>query len=79
VGLVSKDFLTLVGIAIAVALPLSYAAMQQWLQDFAYRTAIGPALFLGAAGLALGVAVVTVSYHAAQAARIDPARTLRDE
>ena len=79
VGLLSKDFLQLVGIALVVALPVAYVAMQRWLEDFAYRTDLGAGIFLLAGGLAFAVALLTVSYQALRAARLDPATTLRDE
>jgi putative ABC transport system permease protein len=53
--------------------------MEQWLRDFAYRTSVGVDLLLGAVVLAVGVALLAVGYHALQAARLDPATTLRDE
>jgi putative ABC transport system permease protein len=79
VGLLSKQFLTLVGVGAAIALPLAYWAMEQWLQDFAYRTTIGVGAMGGAVALAGGVALVTIGYHALRAARLDPATTLKDE
>jgi putative ABC transport system permease protein len=78
VGLLSKQFLTLVGVGAAIALPLAYWAMEQWLQGFAYRTTIGVGAMGGAVALAGGVALVTVGYHALRAARIDPTTTLKD-
>lgn len=79
VGLVSKEFVQLVALAAAIGLPVAYFATQRWLQDFAYRTSVGGGVLVGAAGLAVGVAAAAISYHAVQAARTDPATTLRDE
>jgi putative ABC transport system permease protein len=79
VGLVSREFVALVGVAAVVGLPVAYVAMQRWLQDFAYRTTVGVGVMGGAVGLALLVALVAIGYHAVQAARLDPATTLRDE
>jgi len=79
VGLVSKEFVQLVGVAAVIGLPVAYYAMQRWLQDFAYRTAVGDDVLAGAAGLAAVVALGAISYQALQAARLDPATTLRDE
>ena len=79
VGLLSKEFVQLVGLAFLVASPLAYFGMQQWLRDFAYRTSLGADLFLLAGGLAVGVALLTISTQAFRAARLDPATTLRDE
>jgi len=77
--LLSKEFLLLVGIACAMAVPVAYLGMTRWLQDFAYRVEISPWLFVGAGLLALVIALVTISVQALRAARTDPAQTLRDE
>ena len=79
VGLLSADFLKLVAGAILIGTPLAYLAVRQWLQNFAYHVDLGPVPFVLAAGSALAIAGLTVSYHALRAARLDPARTLRDE
>ena len=79
VGLLSADFLKLVAGAIVIGTPLAYLAVRRWLQNFAYHVDLGPTPFVLAAGAALAIAALTVSYHAFRAARIDPATTLRDE
>lgn len=79
VGRLSKDFLSLVGIAAALAVPLAYYGMSQWLQRFAYRIDLGASVFLIACGVALFIAACTVSYQAWRAAQTDPARALRME
>jgi len=62
-----------------VAAPLSYFAMNRWLEDFAYRTEIGAGVFLLAGGLALLITLLTVSYQAIKAALADPVESLRYE
>ena len=79
VTLLSKDFLKLVLIAFALAVPVAYLAMQAWLADFAYRIDLGVGVFSLAGGLALAVALGAVSYHALKAARADPVESLRYE
>ena len=79
VGLLSTDFLKLVGVAFIVAVPAAYWAMSQWLQGFAYRIDLGVGAFLLAGGLALAVALLTVSYQALQAAQTDPVNALQAE
>lgn len=79
VGLLSADFLKLVAGAIVIGTPLAYLAVRRWLQNFAYHVDLGPTPFVLAAGAALAIAALTVSYHAFRAARLDPATTLRDE
>jgi putative ABC transport system permease protein len=53
--------------------------MRNWLSGFAYRTSIQWEIFALAAGLALGIALVTVSYQAVKSALINPARALKYE
>jgi putative ABC transport system permease protein len=76
VGLLSKEFLQLVGVAFVVALPVAYLGMDRWLQDFAYRTDLGVWLFGLAGALATLIAFLTVSYQAIRAAQTNPANTL---
>ncbi len=77
--LLSKDFLMLVFIAIIIATPLSWYAMDKWLQDFAYRTEITWWIFGIAGTVALLIAVVTVSSQALKAAMSNPVESLRSE
>lgn len=79
VALFSADFLKLVGWGFVIAAPLAYWGMQQWLAAFAYRADLGPWVFVGAGGLALGVALLTVSVQAMRAALTDPAHALKTE
>ena len=53
--------------------------MSQWLQGFAYRIDLGIGVFLLAGGLALTVALLTISVQALRAARTDPVNALRSE
>ena len=78
-ALLSKDFLKLVGISLLIAIPISWYAMNQYLQDFAYRIELSW-WFFGLAGLlALTIAFLTVSYQAVKAARSNPVKSLRAE
>ncbi len=79
VGLLSKDFLKLVLIANVIAWPVAYVVMNNWLQDFAYRIAIGWWVFVIAGGLALLIALLTVSFQALKAALANPVEALRYE
>ena len=79
VVLLSKDFLKLVALALVIAAPIAYLAMQRWLNDFAYRVEIGVGTFVLAGVLALLIAVLTVSYQAIKAALADPVKSLRYE
>jgi putative ABC transport system permease protein len=79
VGLLSKDFLKLVFIAIVIASPIAWWAMNRWLQDFAYRIDIEWWVFAGAGLLAVGIALLTVSFQSVRAALMDPVKSLRSE
>ena len=79
VGLLSKQFLVLVAVGFAVAVPVAWWAMQRWLQDFAYHIDVGLWLFAAAGLVALVVAMGATSWQALRAARANPADALRDE
>ncbi|HKL88673.1 MAG TPA: FtsX-like permease family protein [Salinibacter sp.] len=79
VRLLSTDVAMLVGIAFLVGSPAAYLLTEWWLQDVARHTVLTPWPFVAVGGVALACALVAVSAHTIQAARIDPARTLRDE
>lgn len=79
VTLLARDFTRLVLIAFAVAAPVAYVALRFWLAGFAYRTSLGVGVFVLAGGLALALALVTVSYQSVRAALSDPVHSLRQE
>ncbi len=79
VTLLTKDFVVLVLVGFIIACPITYFGMSKWLEDFAYRIEIGPAVFLAAGALALLIALATVSYQAVRAALSDPVKSLRYE
>lgn len=79
VGLLSKDFLKLVIIAIVVASPIGWYVMNRWLQDFAYRIDIDWWVFALAGSLAVGIALLTVSFQSIKAALMNPVTSLRSE
>ena len=79
VGLLSGDFVKLVGIGFGVACPISWLAMHQWLQGFAYRTTLNGGLFVLAGAGALLIAVITISAQAIKAALANPVESLRSE
>jgi putative ABC transport system permease protein len=79
VALLSKDFVKIVLIANILAWPLAYFAMNRWLENFAYRTDIEWWVFALAGGLALVIALLTVSTQAIKAALANPVESLRYE
>lgn len=78
-GLMAGDFVKLVLIAVVIASPIAWYAMSNWLETFDYRIHIGAWIFLAAGGLAVVIAVATVSYQAVRAAMSNPIRSLRSE
>ncbi len=79
VALLSKDFLKLVLIAIVIASPIAWYAMTWWLQDFAYKIDIEWWVFALAGLLAVGIALLTVSFQSVKAALMNPVKSLRSE
>lgn len=79
VGLLSKNFLLLVVVASAIAFPLAWWAMTNWLDDFPYRVAISWWVFAAALAAALVIAFVTVSFQSVKAATANSVKSLRTE
>lgn len=79
VGLLAKDFLKLVAIAIVIAMPVAGWIMSRWLADFAYRIEITWWMFAVAGLLAVGIALLTVSFQSVRAALMNPVKSLRSE
>jgi putative ABC transport system permease protein len=79
VQLISKDFLLLVLIAAIIAFPVAWYAMNNWLQEFAYRIDIAWWVFIIAAMVALAIAFATISIQAIKAALSNPVKSLRTE
>ncbi|MBL7700453.1 MAG: FtsX-like permease family protein, partial [Chitinophagaceae bacterium] len=78
-GLLSVEFLVLVSVAMLIAFPLSWWIMQNWLQNFTYRTNINAWVFIIAAAVSLIIAFSTISVHAIKAALTNPVKSLRTE
>ena len=62
-----------------IAWPIAWLYMKQWLNDFAYRTGISLWVFMLSACIVLLISLITLSFQAQKAARINPAITLRSE
>jgi putative ABC transport system permease protein len=75
----NKDFLTWVVIAFLIATPIAYYAMNKWLENFAYKTELSWWIFALAGLLALGIALLTVSWQSWKAATRNPVEALRYE
>jgi len=79
VGMLSKDFVKLVFIALLIAFPVAWWAMNKWLQDFAYRVSISWWVFVVAGMTAILIALFTISFKAIKAALTNPVKNLRTE
>jgi putative ABC transport system permease protein len=77
--LLSTDFVILVIISCAVAIPISGYFLHGWLQQYEYRTPLSWWIFAGASLGALVITLLTVSYQAIRAALMNPVTSLRSE
>ncbi|MBC7688222.1 MAG: FtsX-like permease family protein, partial [Aquabacterium sp.] len=77
--LISKDFLLLVIVAVLIATPIAWLAMNQWLKDFPYRIEIRWWMFALVAMVALLVSCLTISVNTVRAAMQNPVKSLRTE
>ena len=77
--MLNKDFLKWVLLAFVIAAPIAYFAMNKWLENFAYKTALSWWVFALAGILAIGIALATVSWQSWRAARRNPVEALRYE
>jgi putative ABC transport system permease protein len=78
-GLLSKEFLKLVALSCILAFPISWWAMNNWLQDYQYRTTIHWWIFAIAGIVSLTIALITVSFQAIKVAITNPINSLRSE
>lgn len=79
VSLLSRDFLKLVIVSVILASPVAWWAMNRWLNDFAYKIDIEWWFFAVAGLLAVGIALLTVSFQSIRAALMNPVKSLRSE
>lgn len=79
VRLMSTDILKLVVTAVFIACPIGWWAMNNWLKNYAYKINVNWWIFLLAGGLAIVIAIITVSYQAIKAAMANPVKSLRTE
>ena len=77
--LLSREYLLLIFISMLIGIPISFYAMSQWLDSFAYRTPLSWWLFTIGAIIAFGLAYLVIAYTTAKAAVANPITHLRDE
>ena len=79
VRLLSTDFTRLIVVAMIIAIPLSWWAVNKWLESFAYHIHVGWGVYLLAPLAALIIAWITVSYESVKAGVTNPVKSLRSE
>ena len=78
-GLLSKQFLKPVLIALVIAFPIAWVCINKWLQDFAYHIKITAWIFIAASVVALFTAYITIIFQVIKAANANPVSNLRTE
>ena len=78
-AMLNRDFVKWVAIAFVIATPIAYYAMNKWLENFAYKTSLSWWIFALSGILALGIALLTVSWQSWRAATRNPVEALRYE
>jgi putative ABC transport system permease protein len=76
---ISKEILILVSISALIAWPVIYYIAGKWLENFYYRINLGMFSFIAGLSIALGIALLTISYRVLKAARVNPAQSLKYE
>jgi putative ABC transport system permease protein len=79
ITMLNREFAKWVAIAFVIACPVAWYAMSQWLEDFAYRTELSWWIFALAGLIAMGIALLTVSFQSWRAASRNPVESLRYE
>jgi putative ABC transport system permease protein len=79
VGMLSLEYLKLIGIAFLIAIPVSYAIINWWLNNFAFKINIGVVSFIIGGLLAVFIALLSVSFQSVKAANSNPVDSLKYE
>ena len=77
--MLSRDYTKLIVIAFIISAPLSYYYMQDWLNQFEFRTNLGAGIFIFSGIAAFMVATLTISFKSFQAASTNPVKTLNED
>jgi len=75
----SKEVILLVSVSALISWPLIYYIAGKWLENFYYRINLGMFSFIAGLSIALGIALLTISFKVLQAARVNPAQSLKYE
>jgi putative ABC transport system permease protein len=77
--MLNRDFVKLVLISIVIACPIAWYALHKWLEDFAYKTELSWWIFVLAGAMAIGIAILTVSWQSWRASGRNPVESLKYE
>ena len=77
--LMTQDFVLLVILANLIAIPVAYWGLQDWLNNFAYRTSIPWYIFAISLTFTLFLSLITISIQSLRVARVNPANVLKEE
>ncbi|WP_436517059.1 FtsX-like permease family protein [Ekhidna sp. To15] len=77
--IISNRFLVLIGIAFVLGLPLAYWFMNDWLENFVYRTSVSVILIIMPAIIAVILTLLAIAYQTMKATRVNPVECLKDE
>jgi putative ABC transport system permease protein len=78
ISMLATEFMVLIIVAIVIAMPIAWFAMNRWLQDYAYKINIGWVVFLFAGGGATLIALATISIQSVKAALANPVKSLKN-
>ena len=78
-GLLSREFILLVGISLCIATPVAWYAMHKWLEGYTYHTPLSWWVFVAAGAGAMAITLLTISVQAIKAALVPPVKSLRKE
>jgi putative ABC transport system permease protein len=76
---ISREIIILVSLSALIAWPVIYFIAGKWLENFYYKINLGALSFLAGLAIALGIAILTISFRILKAARINPAQSLKYE
>jgi putative ABC transport system permease protein len=76
---ISREIIILISISALLSYPVIYYISGKWLENFYYRISPGLLTFVGGLIVAMGIAVLTISFRTLRAARVNPAQSLRYE
>ena len=77
--LLTKNFMTVVVVSTAIAIPVAWWMMNKWLLSFAYKTQMNWWIFALAGACAIAIALITIGFQAIKSALANPVRSLRSE